>query len=408
MSGSKRTISRRGFLSAAGGSLLSAGLLNLNPAITLAEGADDKADGSSKEIIYRKLGRTDIHVPIVSIGVMNSENPEIIQASYEIGVRYFNLSGNYQLGRIETVAAGVLNKLQVRDKVIIGTGNDDVEAFAGLSASECKRKITAACEASLSRLKTDYIDIYYVWEGHDPRNTHNPAMLEALEYLKQQQKIRHAGVSMHSNMAEAINAVADGGYFDVVMTTFNFTLSDDSKLLAAIKNAAAKGVGVIAMKMMAGGSRWPNESSRRDHSSAAIATACIKWVLRNPAVSTSVPGFMSYEHMRQDFSVARDLEYTPEEERFLSDNSVKLGMGFCRQCKSCLAYCPKKVDIPTLMRVHMYAAQYGDLYRARVTLDSISSGSDLRVCKDCSTCRAICANSVEIASRIDELKAIYT
>ncbi len=407
MSDNKSGLSRRGFLSAATSGLVTAGLLKLSPAAALAQGVINQTGESQKDIICRTLGRTGLQVPIIGMGVMNAENPEMVRASYEIGVRYFNLSGNYQLGRVETVVGGVINRLKIRDKVVVGTGTLDVGDYAGLSTAECKKKMTAACEASLRRLGMDYIDIYYIYEAHDPGIAGYPSMIEAVENLKQQQKIRYAGVSMHSNMAAAINAVANDGYFDVVMTTINFTLADDTDLLNAIKSAADKGIGVVAMKIMAGGSRWPNPESRKDYTSSTIATACLKWVLQNENIATSVPGYMNFEHMREDFSVAGSLEYTSEEEKFLGDNSVRLGMGFCRQCKKCLATCPSGVDIPTLMRVHMYAAQYADFHHARATLDGIPRDSDLKKCNDCPSCAAACANTVDIASRIDELKTIY-
>ena len=161
------------------------------------------------------------------------------------------------------------------------------------------------------------------------------------------------------------------------------------------------------MKVMAAWSRWPNPQTRRDYSSSTIATALLKWVMRNESITTCVPGYMSFEHMRQDISVAFDLEYTDEEKKLLSDNNVKLGAGFCRQCRQCLASCPEGVDVPTLMRTHMYAAQYGDLYKARVTLDKIPRASGIAACGSCLDCKAKCAGSVDIARRINELKMMY-
>ncbi|MCK4236782.1 MAG: 4Fe-4S dicluster domain-containing protein, partial [Candidatus Krumholzibacteria bacterium] len=64
-----------------------------------------------------------------------------------------------------------------------------------------------------------------------------------------------------------------------------------------------------------------------------------------------------------DFSVASNLEYTSEEKKLLSDQRVKLGMGFCRQCRVCMSTCPRGVEIPSLMRTHMYAVQYSNFIR---------------------------------------------
>jgi predicted aldo/keto reductase-like oxidoreductase len=208
-------------------------------------------------------------------------------------------------------------------------------------------------------------------------------------------------------MADVINEVTRNGFYDVVLTAINFTMADDGALLTAISDAATKGVGVIAMKTMAGGGRWPNPESRRDYTSSTIAKAALKWVLRNENIATSIPGYTNYEHMQEDFSIARDLEYTPEERSFLADNDIKLSMGFCRQCRQCLAGCPAGADIPTLMRVHMYAAQYSNFYHARAILDDMPVKRGLRACMSCAECVADCANTVDIPRRIGELKAIY-
>ncbi|MEA3477452.1 MAG: hypothetical protein U9R60_04680, partial [Bacteroidota bacterium] len=70
--------------------------------------------------------------------------------------------------------------------------------------------------------------------------------------------------------------------------------------------------------------------------------------------------------------------------------------------------CPNGVDIPALMRIHMYAACYTNFYQARDTLDEIPRGKSIQICISCKTCVAKCANSVNIARRMDELKMIYT
>jgi predicted aldo/keto reductase-like oxidoreductase len=161
------------------------------------------------------------------------------------------------------------------------------------------------------------------------------------------------------------------------------------------------------MKTLAGGSRWPNPATRQQYDSSTITTAALKWVLRNQNIATAIPGYTNYDHMKEDFSVAADLEYTDEEKQFLADNDVKYSLGFCRQCRQCVNTCAHRAEIPMLMRTHMYATQYGNLIQARVTLTDIPAGQGLGACADCSACSAACAHSVDIARRISELKEIY-
>jgi hypothetical protein len=201
--------------------------------------------------------------------------------------------------------------------------------------------------------------------------------------------------------------VVEGGFYDVVLTAINVSMADDVDLHKAVAAAAKKGVGIIAMKTQAGGNRLPNPDSLRDYDGSVIATASLKWVLQNPNITTAIPGYVNFQHMKEDFSVANGLEYTDEEQKFLGDNRISLGLAFCRQCGKCEPTCPQKVDIPSLMRTHMYAAQYANFHEARATLDAIPSGRGIAACNSCGDCTAKCANYVDIAKRIDNLKAMY-
>ncbi len=401
-------LNRREFLATSISCAVATGLAGISSNIALAQESSGSTNSPKDKIIYRQLGKTNMNIPIVSMGVMNANNPEIVRASYEIGIRHFDTAATYQFGRNEQMVGKVIGHLGVRDDVIIGTKILTPQQRRGLNPAEIKKESVILLEGSLKRLKMDYIDILYIHDVNNPEEISDPGLAEAMKLLKKQGKVRAIGVSAHSNMAEVISEIARTGNYDVVLTSMNFTMADDKPLLEAIKNAASKGIGIIAMKTLAGGARWPNPESRKDYSSSTIAKAALKWVLKNENITTSIPGFSNYEHMKEDFSVASNIKFTSEEKKLLSDNNIKLSMGFCRQCRQCLVSCPNNIDIPTLMRTHMYAAQYGDFYLARTTLDEIPKEKSIQVCKSCNVCTARCVNTVDIPRRIDELKMMYT
>jgi len=400
-------LTRRSFMAAAASALATAGLAGVSPRSALAQ-AEAKSDKKlNGRIIQRKLGRTGLELPVVSMGVMNASIPEIIQASYELGMRHFDTAAWYQFGRNEQMVGNVIKNLGVRDKVVIGTKIHTPDQRRGLTPEQHKDKIIESTEASLRRLKTDYVDILYIHDMREVSEISDEGLIEGMKEVKRQGKARWIGVSTHTQMADQIAEANRVGGWDVILTAINFTMADDTALLKAIAEAAAKGTGIVAMKTLAGGSRWPNPESRQRYESATIISAALKWVLRNENIHTCIPGFTNFDHMRQDFAVVHDLEYTSQEESFLKDNSITLGMGFCRQCRGCLASCPRGVEIPTLMRTHMYAAQYSDFHQARATLDSLPHKTGLAACSDCKSCTAECINSVDIRRKIEELKLIY-
>ncbi|SYZ72579.1 conserved exported hypothetical protein [Candidatus Zixiibacteriota bacterium] len=407
-------LSRRKFLGAASG-LVAAGLTAMPAANLLAQTENkdsSKASASTelKPVIYRTLGRTGIKMPVIGMGVMNADVPEVLAASYEEGVRFFDTAALYQYGRNEQMVGNVIKKLGVRDKVTIATKVYGQRKKGDIPASETKAAIIKEAEESLKRLQMDYVDILYIHSVSDPAEMQNPAIAEAMNQLKEQKKIGFAGVTCHSGMTAVLNQAAKGGFCDVVLAVINFALSPETRLFDAIKNAASAGVGVIAMKTFYGSPESlsvDNAEWLKNYSGATIAAASLKWVLKNENITAAIPGYTNFEHMKQDFAVARNLEFTLEEAKFLDERGLKLGFDFCRQCRSCLAACPRDVDIPALMRTHMYAMQYRNPVHAKITFDGIPENRSLKNCRSCDSCSVQCAHDVNIERRIEDLKLIY-
>jgi predicted aldo/keto reductase-like oxidoreductase len=133
----------------------------------------------------------------------------------------------------------------------------------------------------------------------------------------------------------------------------------------------------------------------------------LKWVLQHQEIATAIPGYTTIDQLNESFSVAYGIEYTPEEKTWLADKNVQAAIDFCQQCGTCRPACPRGVDIPALMRVHMYAANYANFDQARRTLDELPLEEGLKCCNGCDDCLAACVNRVRIGERISELKLIY-
>jgi predicted aldo/keto reductase-like oxidoreductase len=362
-----------------------------------------KPGPASPRPIYRTLGKTGLSLPVVSMGVMNADLPGVVRRAYEVGMRHFDTAAVYRQGRNEELLGGVIKELGVRDKVIIATKALVPEVRRGLTAAQARDRLISIFEGSLRRLQTDYADILYFHAALNAEDVRSEGVLEAFAQLKKQGKARFVGLSPHDKIVEAINETTRLGVHDVILVTINYTMKDDRPLLDALDNAARKGIGIIAMKTQAGGRVKPEDQKKLPLCSQ---TALLKWVLRNPAITTAVPGFATYEHLEQDWSVAFDLAYTKEEEAFLADKTYLSNAQFCRQCSECIPSCPQRAEIPTLMRTHMYATRYGNEEHARQTLAGILPGKGLDACNLCDVCTASCRRgAVDIRRNIVQLQA---
>jgi uncharacterized protein len=352
--------------------------------------------------IYRTLGKTGLSLPIVNMGVMNADVPGLIRRAYEVGMRHYDTAASYQNGRNEEMVGRMIKEIGVRNQVTVATKvhlRDDA-----VTSPETAASFRRVFEGSLRRLQMDHVDILFNHMADTVDRAHSQGIIEALTALKKGGKTRFTGISTHAGVP-VINEVVKLGVYDVLLVVINYTLAGNHALLEAIDRAAKAGMGVIAMKTQAGGMTKPSPRLPKNLPPAS-QTALLKWVLRNESIATAIPGFTTYEQLEQCFSVASNLAYTDEEKAFLADKAFTAQAQFCRQCGQCRPDCPRRVDIPTLMRSHMYAVQYKNLDLATDTLASITPGRGLDACRDCASCPVACRGTVDIGTKIDRLKGM--
>ena len=207
-------------------------------------------------------------------------------------------------------------------------------------------------------------------------------------------------------MGSCLYEARSWGLYDVLLVAYNYAMQDDDRLKRSLEAAAAKGIGLVAMKTQCMQS-WYREGVPADqqayYGGSIVQTAVLKWALHNDAFACAVPGFTAFSELDEDISVARDLAYSEEEKKFLADRKIKLAMAHCVQCGDCRGTCPAGVDTPTLMRAHMYL-RYPNVFQARDTLESLPAGKGLDVCASCASCVARCRGRVDIGRRVGQLK----
>jgi predicted aldo/keto reductase-like oxidoreductase len=399
---SEKRIKRRDFLGKTAMGLFSAGfgLPKLKAGIPCQEKADN--------IVYRTLGRTNLRIPVVSFGVMNSDSPDLIHAALDKGLNHLDTAHLYLRGNSERVIGEVLANSGKRDKVYVATkmrlARDREKKVFSLEGTDREPPATAEnlykqLDLSLKRLKTDYVDILYLHSCYSPQMATYEPLMNALVKVKEQGKARFIGTSTHADEPNVIRATVDAKVYDVVLTAYNFALDRREHIKKAIEFAVKNGVGVIAMKTQ-GGRRLQEEGEVEiDHRSA------LKWVLEDENVCTTIPGMTTFEQLETNISVMNDLGLTETERSYLARIAQMRGKLYCQNCRSCISTCPNGVEIPNLMRAYMYASAYGNIIQARTTVSEIPEERSLNTCRNCSSCSAECRTGIDIHSRLQSLIA---
>jgi len=352
------------------------------------------------KLIYRTLGKTGLKVTAVSMGVMNADNPDVVRAALDSGIILLDTAHSYQRGRNEEMIGSVI-KGRPRDSFLIATkinpptrDRKTGDFFPETTAQQFLEML----DISLQRLGLDHVDILSLHNTTKKEHVLHEAILEALQKAKQAGKTRFIGVSTHAGQPDVIRGLLEVKVHDVVIAAFNFRQENREEVRQALKEAAAAGLGVMAMKTQAG-VYWDKEKTQKINMKAAL-----KWVLSEPAVHTAIPGFTTFEQLEENLSVMANLNLTEEERRDLRLGEVYSGGLYCQGCLSCLPSCPESLPIPDLMRSYMYAFGYGNLAAATDLISSLNLPSPL--CASCHSCQVRCARNFEVKERLNELASV--
>jgi aryl-alcohol dehydrogenase-like predicted oxidoreductase len=208
---------------------------------------------------YQKLGRTGLMVSELCLGTMTfgqqvneAEAQKIIKRALEAGVNFIDTADQYVDGRTEEIVGRALKG--ERDSVVLATKVGAWRSGPGVNDIGLSRKhIMKEVEASLRRLGTDYIDLYY---AHRPDyNTPIDETLRALDDLVHQGKVRYIACSNFRawQLCQAlwISDRHNLARFECIQTPYNLITRDIEYELLPL--CASQEVGVTVYNPLAGG-----------------------------------------------------------------------------------------------------------------------------------------------------------
>jgi LSD1 subclass zinc finger protein len=390
----KPTSSRRNFL-AAGLALPAAGL-----ATTSSRPADPAAaplappPEPAKGLQYRILGKTGLKVTTVGFGCMVTSDASVVEKAADIGINYFDTARVYQQGNNERMVGAALKSK--RNNLVLSSK----------SGAKTKAEALEQLDTSLKELGTDHLDIWYLHSKSKPEQITDD-LLEAQQIAKKAGKIRFAGISTHSGQTQLVPAIlTHKDHFDVVLTAYNFAM--DKGMDALIQSLTDAKIGVVAMKIMAGGARKakPGDKTFETLKKDGAMLAALKWVVKNTNINTTVPGITDMDQLDENLK-AMSSPFSSTDEKILTARLEQIGPTFCRLCGECEDTCPKGLPVAEMLRSLMYADGYGEFSLGREHFLQLPSQAKEVRCNLCPTCTVECKYGVRVSERLTRAQELF-
>lgn len=301
-----------------------------------------------------RIGRTDLQVTPVGLGANavgghnlypdtdEEEGKNVVRTAIEQEMDFIDTAFSYGKGRSEELIGDVLKEMGRRHDVVIATKGAHIYKGDETIKSNSPQFLKETVDASLKRLQTDYIDLFYI--HHPDKETPKDEAVGALKELKDAGKIRAIGVSNFS--IEQLKEANKDGYVDVIQDHYNLLNreAEDELLPFALENNIsfvpffpfASGVlagkynrdttfddfrkdmshlqGEAFVKNLEKVERLRNLANARE---IEVANLVLAWYLSQAAIDVVIPGAKRPEQVKNNLK-SLDIQLSAEEKEEIS------------------------------------------------------------------------------------------
>ncbi|WP_090591322.1 aldo/keto reductase [Auraticoccus monumenti] len=304
---------------------------------------------------HTRLGPTGLTVSRIALGCMSygdasrGGHPWVLdedaaqpffRQAVELGITFWDTANVYSLGSSEEFTGRALRRYSRREEIVLATKlNGRMHEGPGGSGLS-RRAVMEQVDASLTRLGTEYIDLYQI-HRFDPATPVEETM-EALHDVVKAGKVRYLGASsMYAWQFATMQHAADlGGWtrFVTMQDQYSLLMREEEREMFGL--LADTGVGSLPWSPLARGRLarpWGEETNRSDSDAfgktlfqdsdravveaveqvagdrgVPMAQVALAWVLRNPVVDAPIVGATKPHHL-DDAVAALELQLTEDE-----------------------------------------------------------------------------------------------
>lgn len=351
---------------------------------------------------YRPFGRLDFQVSALGFGAMRlpvldkdpakineAEAIRMIRYALDQGVNYIDTAWPYHGGHSEELVGKALED-GYRQQVRLATK-------LPVRLAQSARDFDRFLDEQLRRLKTDHIDFYLLHGLNHKSWPHGRdlGVLSWAEGVKKEGKILHLGFSFHDDFQVFREIIDAYEGWEFCQIQYNYMDTEYQAGTPGLKYAAAKGLAVVVMEPIRGGTlaKQPPPSVAAIWAEAPVQRTAAEWALlwvwNHPEVSTVLSGMSKMSQVVENVQLADRSEppcLSPQELTLFDrvrEEYNRLSPVPCTACKYCLP-CPNQVNIPEILALYNDAFKYNDVRRAQFLYTiRVAEGERADQCLEC-------------------------
>lgn len=359
------------------------------------------------------LGFGCMRLPMKGVGIDEERAVRQIRYAIDNGINYLDTALLYPGS--ETVVG----------KALAGGYREKVKLATKLPYSQVKKRedMDKLLDVQLQKLQTDHIDYYLLHNLNisDWERMKGLGAVDFIEKAKASGRIRHIGFSSHMGTGDFKKLLDDYGW-EFCQIQYNILDEHSQAGTEGLMYAASKGLGVIVMEPLRGGSlaKAPPKDIQAIGDEAEVkrtpAAWGLRWVWNHPEVTVVLSGMNDERHVEENLKTAD--EGLPNsltgKELALADRVqqayrklMKVGCTDCEYCQPC----PAGVNIPACFQAYNDISLGGGMNVKAMYLVRVGGGLDggtpkgfASQCKSCGKCVKVCTQHIDIHAQLKEAR----